>query len=153
MVRRFSARVIGALAAVAALTAWAGMPPNILWIVSADHSWRHAAVYGDPNARTPNLDRLPYWPVDFFNQPFWLELAKQNEAGTLDPKRRSFYFAPQRPVFELYDLANDPHELHNLAGKPDAVREEFRLKMALTEWMLTERDYLPLPAPDAPKER
>ncbi|MCC6823803.1 MAG: sulfatase, partial [Verrucomicrobia subdivision 3 bacterium] len=95
--------------------------------------------------------QLPYWPVDFFNQPFWLELAKQNEAGTLDPKWRSFYFAPQRPMFELYDLANDPHELHNLAGKPEAAREEFRLRMALTEWMLTERDYLPLPAPDAPK--
>ena len=28
-----------------------------------------------------------------------------------------------------------------------------RFKLALTEWMLRERDYVPLPAPDAPKER
>ena len=97
--------------------------------------------------------QLPFWPVDFFNQPFWLELVKQNEAGTLDSKWRSLYFAPQRPMFELYDLVKDPHELNNLAGKPEAAKQEFQLKLALTEWMMTERDYLPLPAPDAPKER
>jgi arylsulfatase A-like enzyme len=56
-------------------------------------------------------------------------------------------------MFELYDLENDPWELNNLAGQPESAELEFRLRMALTEWMLVERDYLPLPAPDAPKER
>ena len=109
-------------------------------------SGRHALIY---NATW----QLPYWPVDFFGQPFWLDLVQRHREGRLDPKWAALYFAPSRPMFELYDLANDPLELHNLAGKPEAAGVEFRLKLALTEWMLRERDYVPLPAPDAPKER
>jgi len=97
--------------------------------------------------------QLPYWPVDFFGQPFWLELVQRNEVGTLDPRWQGLYFAPHRPMFELYDLVNDPYELNNLAGQPEVAKEEFDLKLALTEWMMQERDYLPLPVPDAPKER
>ena len=97
--------------------------------------------------------QLPYWPVDFFGQPFWLELVEQNRSGQLDAKWARLYFALQRPMFELYDLEKDPWELNNLAGRLESAGLEFRLRMALTEWMLLERDYLPLPAPDAPKER
>lgn len=32
--------------------------PNILWVVSEDNSANYVGVYGDPLARTPNLDRL-----------------------------------------------------------------------------------------------
>jgi len=109
-------------------------------------SQRHKLIY---NATW----QLPFWPVDFFSQPFWLELVDQNRSGRLDGKWARLYFAPHRPMFELYDLENDPWELNNLAGQPESAELEFRLRMALTEWMLLERDYLPLPAPDAPKER
>ena len=46
---------------------------------------------------------------------------------------------------ELYDLENDPHELENLAGKPVVARIERELKEQLAEWMILERDFLPLP--------
>ena len=95
--------------------------------------------------------QMPYWPVDFFGQPFWLELVKQNEAGTLDPKWRSLYFAPQRPMFELYDLRENPAEMKNLADKPELAAIEGELKDALQEWMILEQDYIPLPGGRKPK--
>lgn len=48
---------------------------------------------------------------------------------------------------ELYDLEHDPNEFNNLAGKPEAAGVERELKAALQEWMILERDYLPLPVP------
>ena len=32
--------------------------PNIVLFCSDDHGYRHSGVYGDPNVRTPNVDRL-----------------------------------------------------------------------------------------------
>lgn len=45
------------------------------------------------------------------------------------------FMAPNRPEQELYDLQDDPHELHNLAGSPDheQVLREHRKK--LDEWI------------------
>ena len=70
--------------------------------------------------------------------------------GKLDPKLDRLYFAPTRPMFELYDLESDPSELTNLAGRAEAAEVERRLKAALQEWMILERDYVPLPVPRGP---
>jgi arylsulfatase A-like enzyme len=46
--------------------------PNILWLVSEDHSYPHAGFAGDPLARTPHIDRLAREGVVFdrcFTQP------------------------------------------------------------------------------------
>jgi N-sulfoglucosamine sulfohydrolase len=32
--------------------------PNIILFISDDHGWRDSGVYGDPVARTPNMDQL-----------------------------------------------------------------------------------------------
>ena len=47
----FMLGIVGVMVAEAA-------PPNILWIVSDDHSAAHVGVYGDPNVKTPNIDAL-----------------------------------------------------------------------------------------------
>ncbi|MGV3721902.1 MAG: sulfatase [Actinomycetota bacterium] len=99
------------------------------------------------------LWQLPYWPVDFAGDPLWKDLQQQHEAGKLDPKLARLYFSPTRPMFELYDLKNDPSELSNLAGKPEAAAVEKQLKAALQEWMILEHDYLPLPVPPARSRR
>lgn len=93
------------------------------------------------------LWQLPYSPVDFAGDPHWKELQQLHTEGKLDPKFDRLYFAPTRPMFELYDLQHDPHELNNLAGKPEAAAVEKDLKAALQEWMILERDFLPLPVP------
>ena len=43
---------------LAAATAGAAEPPNILWLVSEDNVATTVGAYGDPLARTPNIDRI-----------------------------------------------------------------------------------------------
>jgi uncharacterized sulfatase len=49
--------VVSALTASAATGAATGPQPNILWLTSEDHG-PEMGCYGDPNARTPNVDAL-----------------------------------------------------------------------------------------------
>jgi len=93
------------------------------------------------------LWQLPYQPVDFSNAPFWKELQQMNKEGKLSAELSERYFSPSRPMFELYDLETDPAELKNLAGNPQSEAIEKGLKAALQEWMIRERDFLPLPIP------
>ncbi len=96
------------------------------------------------------LWQLPYDPVDFSNHPMWQDLAQRANAGTLGEKYVRAFFAEPRPMFEVYDLENDPYELNNLAGHPECAEVEQRLKEELHEWMILNEDYLPLPIPHKP---
>jgi N-sulfoglucosamine sulfohydrolase len=91
------------------------------------------------------IPSIPYHPVDFAGDAFWKEIVQQHTDGKLSPKLDQLYFAPTRPLFELFDLKNDPNEFNNLAGKPEASAVEKDLKAALQEWMILQRDFLPLP--------
>jgi N-sulfoglucosamine sulfohydrolase len=93
------------------------------------------------------LGELPYWPVDFAKDAFWQELGQMHAAGKLEPRIDQLYFAATRPMFELYDLKRDPSEFTNLAGNKDAAAIERELKAALQEWMILQRDFMPLPVP------
>jgi len=97
------------------------------------------------------LWRIPYWPVDFGGDPHWKELMTLHEQGKLFPELDRLYFSPTRPMFELYNLTSDPYELRNLAGQSEWASIERDLKAALQEWMILERDYLPLPVPPPPR--
>jgi N-sulfoglucosamine sulfohydrolase len=46
-------------------TASANDRPNILILLSDDHSYPFLSCYGDPNVRTPNLDKLAQGGVRF----------------------------------------------------------------------------------------
>ena len=50
-----------------------------------------------------------------------------------------FYFT-DRPDYELYDVANDPHELANLSGNPDVTDIETSLRSRLEQWMTETED-------------
>ena len=50
-------------------------------------------------------------------------------------------------MFELYDLNQDPNQIHNLAGTKAFQELEMELRIQLTKWMVREADYLPLPLP------
>lgn len=97
------------------------------------------------------LGQLPYWPVDFAKDDFWQELVKRHEAGKLEPQFEKLYFSSPRPMFELYDLETDPNEFNNLAGRKDVASCERELKAAMQEWMMLQRDFLPLPIRPEPK--
>ena len=86
-----------------------------------------------------------YFPVDSYFEASWREMADENAWGRLDPKFARAYFAPARPVFELYDLEADPTEMEKLAGGPALAQVERELKLALQEKMILDYDFLPLP--------
>ena len=106
-------------------------------------SKRHKLIY---NA----LWQIPYTPVDFAGDLFWTELRKMNRDGELSPELAKLYFAPTRPMFEVYDLESDPAEMRNLAGTKETEALEKTLKGALQEWMILQRDFVPLPVPPTP---
>lgn len=56
------------------------------------------------------------------------------------PVRRAFDTFADPPEWELYDLAEDPVEFHNLAGKPQAAAVQERMTAALEAWRKETRD-------------
>jgi uncharacterized sulfatase len=59
--------------------------------------------------------------------------------GKLTPEQAQF-MAPTRPKEELYDLQNDPYELHNLADDPKLRRVLREHSRKLDEWIKTTKD-------------
>ncbi|HOX04530.1 MAG TPA: sulfatase-like hydrolase/transferase [Candidatus Paceibacterota bacterium] len=93
---------------------------------------------------------IPYGPVDSAGGAAWHQIVAAHTNGTLTPELAAAYFTAPRPVYELYDLENDPSELRNLSGQPATAGVEAELRLALAEKMITDFDYLPLPALPAP---
>jgi arylsulfatase A-like enzyme len=91
---------------------------------------------------------IPYSPVDSAGGPAWKQIQAAHAAGQLTPGQDHTYFTTPRPVYELYDLNADPSELTNLSGKPELSAVEHELRVALSEKMILDFDFLPLPSLD-----
>ena len=75
----------------------------------------------------PNKYKQRQYPV--------LALMKQlHEQGKLTPEQELF-MAPRKPEEELYDLKNDPDELHNLAASPKHEKTLKTMRDVLSKWM------------------
>ncbi len=96
------------------------------------------------------LPERSYAPVDFDHQPFWRELVTLSRGGPRPSGWDERYFVSPRPMFELFDLEQDPYEQRNLAGDPAFAQTLRELKGLMHEWMILERDYVPLPIPPDP---
>ena len=59
--------------------------------------------------------------------------------GQLDAVQDRFW-SEERPPEELYDLQNDPHEIDNLAGRPEYEDELVRHRKILDDWILQTDD-------------
>jgi N-sulfoglucosamine sulfohydrolase len=91
-------------------------------VVFASHVFHEITMYYPMRAirtRTHKLiwnlaAPLPY-PIagDILKSPSWQTILK---SGAMGGRTRDGYL--HRPEFELYDVANDPHELKNLAAEP-----------------------------------
>jgi arylsulfatase A-like enzyme len=80
-----------------------------------------------------------------------IALRECHDAGTLD-ENQSLLFQDARPEEELYDLENDPHELHNLASDPNHQATLIALREKLNDWMETTNDLGRTPEPPAQYE-
>ncbi|MDA3923910.1 MAG: sulfatase-like hydrolase/transferase [Kiritimatiellae bacterium] len=91
-----------------------------------------------------------YQPVDSAGNPGWCAMVKAFEEKTLDEKFVKRFFTAPRPVYELYDLDEDPDEFNNLYGKIALESVTRELKEAMQRKMIEDFDYLALPiAPPA----
>jgi arylsulfatase A-like enzyme len=90
--------------------------------------------------------RWPYRPpLDVAGAPAWQAVQDAHAAGRLRPALARRYFAPERPQVELYDLAADPDEETNLAGRAAHADTVATLQQRLSDWMLATNDFLPPP--------
>lgn len=61
-------------------------------------------------------------------------MKRLHAEGKLTPEQELF-MAPHKPDEELYDLKNDPHELHNLVQSEMNLKNLKELRAALQKWM------------------
>ncbi len=81
-------------------------------------------------------------PADASRSPSWYSLTAGRAAGTLTPGQARLFEAP-RPVIEVYDLESDPHELVNLAGRPEVEQIARQLSRVLDAWIEETEDFPP----------
>ncbi len=76
----------------------AAAPPNLLLFLADDMTWTDLGCYGNPDAKTPNIDRLASEGVRF--------TRCYNAAPTCSPLRQSLYTG-------LYPVRNGAHPNHS----------------------------------------
>jgi arylsulfatase A-like enzyme len=87
----------------------------------------------------PHIPRTQPFAYVRRHRPMWPIMERLWEAGKLKPHQAEF-FAPNKPVEELYDLKRDPHELNNLADSPHHQDVLRRLRKRLRSWTRRIRD-------------
>ena len=72
-------------------------------------------------------------------------LTTDAELAATDATLGRAYFTHPRPIYELFDLDEDPSELNNLAGRADLANVERELRKALIEKCVLDYDFIPPP--------
>ncbi|WP_236621951.1 sulfatase-like hydrolase/transferase [Novipirellula maiorica] len=118
----------------------------VRYVISA----RDRCDYTIDRIRTVRSDQLRYirnfYPDRPMLQPQYrdnkkdvLDLKRLHQAGQLNDYQEQHWFGV-RPTEELYDIANDPHQINNLAGDPqyaDVLREH---RDVLDKWIKETND-------------
>ena len=74
------------------------------------------------------------------------EIRRVHAEGKL-PAAAKLFMAEHKPVEELYDLKNDPHEIDNLAGKTKYRKILERMRQVHLEWVKQTKDLGLIPEP------
>ncbi len=90
----------------------------------------------------PRGQHIEYlWRIPSMSE--WYELYEEKKLNDI----QSAFFEP-RVCEELYDVQNDPYELHNLANDPKYGGELERMRRANAEWMIAVKDAGFIPEPE-----
>ena len=87
---------------------------------------------------TPHLPAAPYSFYQF-GQDGWVAYRKAWQKGKLKPDHARMWESPQA-VQELFDIQNDPWEIHNLAVDPKHGQQLAKMRKALVAKMIEVRD-------------
>jgi N-sulfoglucosamine sulfohydrolase len=86
--------------------------------------------------------------IDYMNQmPTMQEMRRLDAEGKLKGPQKQ-YFEKTKPVEELYDTVNDPHEVKNLADNPEYKTVLERMRRAHKEWVKETGDMGLIPEPE-----
>ncbi len=111
-------------------------------------------IIGDRYKLIYNIMPNDRWiPVDVAEYPHFVELHRMHEARALEPAFSKLYFSTTRPMFELYDIVDDPYETVNLADNPAMLSVRDDLITRLTHKMIDDEDFCPLPHPKIYEQR
>lgn len=80
------------------------------------------------------------WPVS-------VRFREMMAAGEMD-ETQLIFFGDNKPAEEMYDLENDPHEIHNLADDPAYSQQLARHRRLLKDWIAETGDKGQLPESD-----
>lgn len=83
--------------------------------------------------------------------PTFTVLKKWHEAGKLNATQ-SLFMAPRKPDVELYDRQSDPHEVNNLAAKPEMKKLVTDMDGRLQAWLKAMDDKGAIPESKASQE-
>jgi len=86
--------------------------------------------------------------IEYMNRmPIMQEMRRLNAEGKLEGPQKQ-YFEPTKPVEELYDTLNDPHEVENLAGNPKYKDVLERMRQVHQKWIKETSDIGLIPEPE-----
>ena len=124
--------------------------------IFAEHNW-HAFQAHERCVRTRRntyiRNAFPKLPGLISRDYLWYskgypEIVKLHQEGTLDP-RFDFYFTPERPEEELYDLSADPLQMRNVIGLTAYGSVADSMRNLLDVWIRDTHDAIPVhPKPD-----
>ena len=82
----------------------------------------------------PAIPYMQYNAYKLSQYPTWSLILDLKKAGKLAPAQQLFA-ADRKPVEELYDLENDPHEVNNLARDPAHFDTLRKLRGLVDDWV------------------
>ena len=117
--------------------------------VFAEHNW-HDYTAHERMVRSEDFllieNAFPENPMsgatDIHNSPAFASLVNALKAETLDSAKITHFQAP-RPGVELYDIKNDPDQLHNLALDAEYLGRLEQLQQVLNSWKRETGDNIP----------
>ncbi len=118
--------------------------------VFAEHNWHDYEAH-ERMVRNKNfmyiLNSRPMQPqmgpADAVKSPSFFDLRQLYAKGELSPVQTDVFVVP-RPKEELYDYANDPLQLVNVASMPKYKEELTKLRTVLEKWMKVTGDNIPV---------
>ncbi len=123
------------LALLAVASAKPPARPNVLFLFSDDQHADAVGALDNPHIRTPHIDRLVCEGVSFTNA----YIMGASSPGVCLPSRasllsgRTLCCVDGARHTQLFDLADDPHEMHNLAAGPAHAATLARLRKLLEQ--------------------
>ncbi len=116
----------------------------------SEHNWHDYEAHGrsvrDTNGMLYIRNSRPYlaWqgPADSVRSPSHRSLQASRDAKKLSTAQADVFLAP-RPMVELYNTVEDPHQLNNLAANPKFSAIAKRLGKVLDQWTEETADTVP----------